>query len=78
MGSSLANAAMRAFAMAICALIGANTANSLTIPTKAGYTLEGLMRRSAIEDGEVLDQYLFAAYADRWHRGPRDVQPKFG
>ena len=33
---------------------------------KAGYAREGLMRRSAIKDGELLDQYLYAAYDDRW------------
>lgn len=33
---------------------------------KAGYVREGLMRRSALKDGEVQDQYLYAAYDDRW------------
>jgi [ribosomal protein S5]-alanine N-acetyltransferase len=33
---------------------------------KAGYVREGLMRRSALKDGEVEDQYLYAAYNDRW------------
>ncbi len=33
---------------------------------KAGYVREGLMRRSAVKDGEVLDQLLYAAYDDRW------------
>lgn len=33
---------------------------------KAGYMREGLMRRSALKDGEVEDQYLYAAYDDRW------------
>ena len=45
-------------------------AASLRVLTKAEYTLEGLMRRSAIKDGEVLDQYLYAAYRDRWTRAP--------
>jgi RimJ/RimL family protein N-acetyltransferase len=33
---------------------------------KAGYVREGVMRRSALKDGALLDQYLYAAYADRW------------
>jgi len=35
---------------------------------KAGYAREGTMRRSAVKDGELLDQYLYAAYDDRWVR----------
>jgi [ribosomal protein S5]-alanine N-acetyltransferase len=30
---------------------------------KAGYEREGLLRRSAIKDGEILDQHLYAAIA---------------
>ncbi len=37
---------------------------------KAGYVREGVMRRSAIKDGEVLDQILFAAYDDQATDGP--------
>ena len=33
---------------------------------KAGYVREGTMRRSAIKDGVLLDQLLYAAYVDRW------------
>jgi RimJ/RimL family protein N-acetyltransferase len=32
---------------------------------KAGYVREGLMRRSAVKEGRILDQYLYAAYSDR-------------
>jgi RimJ/RimL family protein N-acetyltransferase len=32
---------------------------------KAGYVLEGRMRRSAVKDGRILDQWLLAAYDDR-------------
>jgi RimJ/RimL family protein N-acetyltransferase len=32
---------------------------------KCGFAQEGLMRRSAIKDGRILDQHLFAAYDDR-------------
>jgi RimJ/RimL family protein N-acetyltransferase len=35
---------------------------------KAGYAREGLMRHSAIKDGQLLDQHLYAAYDDRWPR----------
>ena len=31
---------------------------------KAGYVLEGRLRYSAVKDGEVLDQWMYAAYAD--------------
>jgi RimJ/RimL family protein N-acetyltransferase len=34
---------------------------SLRVLEHAGYQREGFMRRSAIKDGEVLDQYLYAA-----------------
>ena len=33
---------------------------------RSDYVLEGTMRHSAVKEGEVLDQHLFAAYADRW------------
>jgi len=36
-----------------------NTA-SIRVLEKAGYQLEGIMRRSAIKEGEVLDQALYA------------------
>lgn len=34
---------------------------SARVLEKAGYRLEGTMRRSAVKDGEVLDQWLYAA-----------------
>jgi [ribosomal protein S5]-alanine N-acetyltransferase len=34
---------------------------SVRVLERAGYQLEGTMRRSAVKDGEVLDQYLYAA-----------------
>ena len=37
---------------------------------KAGYSLEGRMRRSAVKDGRVLDQFLYAAV--------REVEPGIG
>lgn len=41
-------------------------AASRRVLEKAGYVREGTMRRSAIKDGELLDQDLYAAYDDRW------------
>ena len=35
---------------------------SLRVLEKAGYVKEGLMRQSAIKDGKVRDQFLYAAY----------------
>ncbi len=37
---------------------------SFRVLEKAGYALEGLMRRSCVKDGVVLSQALFAAYDD--------------
>ena len=34
---------------------------SARVLERAGYRLEGTMRRSAVKEGEVLDQYLYAA-----------------
>jgi RimJ/RimL family protein N-acetyltransferase len=44
----------------------ARNAASQRVLEKAGYVREGTMRRSAIKDGELLDQELYAAYDDRW------------
>jgi RimJ/RimL family protein N-acetyltransferase len=38
---------------------------SARVLEKCGFVPEGLMRRSAIKDGRILDQHLFAAYDDR-------------
>lgn len=42
----------------------AHNAASRRVLEKAGYVLEGTMKQSAIKDGVILDQYLYAAYAD--------------
>lgn len=42
-----------------------NTASHRVLE-KSGYVLEGTMRHSAWKDGELIDQYLYAAYEDRW------------
>ena len=35
---------------------------------KAGYVCEGRMRRSAMKEGVLLDQWLYAACDDTWDR----------
>ena len=40
------------------------TAGSIRVLEKAGYVREGVMRQSAIKDGIIMDQALYAAYAD--------------
>lgn len=42
----------------------ARNSASIRVLLKVGYVREGTMRRSAIKDGEVLDQELYAAYGD--------------
>ena len=42
----------------------ANNVASRRVLEKAGYVLEGTMKQSAIKNGMILDQYLYAAYAD--------------
>ena len=44
----------------------APNAASHRVLEKAGYAREGVMRRSAVKDGKVLDQVLYAACDDRW------------
>jgi RimJ/RimL family protein N-acetyltransferase len=39
---------------------------SARVLERAGYVLEGRLRRSALKDGEIVDQWLYAAYDDRW------------
>lgn len=42
---------------------------SARVLEKAGYVREAIMRRSAIKDGTLLDQWLYAAYDDAWPAG---------
>ena len=44
----------------------AHNAASHRVLEKAGYVREGTMRRSAVKDGVLHDQHLYAAYDDRW------------
>lgn len=41
-----------------------STGRSVRVLEKAGYLREGLMRRSAIKHGVILDQWLYATYRD--------------
>ena len=43
----------------------ATTARSARVLEKAGYVQEGVMRKSAVKEGVILDQLLYAAYSDR-------------
>jgi ribosomal-protein-alanine N-acetyltransferase len=43
----------------------ARSVRSARVLEKVGYAYEGLMRRSAVKEGEILDQHLYAAYDDR-------------
>jgi ribosomal-protein-alanine N-acetyltransferase len=43
----------------------ATTTRSARVLEKAGYVREGVMRRSAVKDGAILDQLLYAAYDDQ-------------
>lgn len=48
----------------------ANTRNraSARVLEKCGYLLEGTMRRTAIKEGIVLDQFMYAALKTEWRR----------
>lgn len=48
---------------------------SARILEKAGYQLEGVMRRSAVKDGVVIDRALYACLADREETEATDVGP---
>ncbi len=49
----------------IYALPFADNRASVRVIEKAGYTLEGHLRQSAIKDGTIRDQLLYAAYKPR-------------
>lgn len=48
------------------------TTRSSSVLEKAAYVREGVMRRSAVKEGAILDQYLYAAYSDRPLQGRSD------
>jgi ribosomal-protein-alanine N-acetyltransferase len=43
----------------------ATTSRSVRVLEKAGYVREGVMRHSAVKEGMLLAQLLYAAYSDR-------------
>ncbi len=43
---------------------------SFRVLEKAGYVLEGRMRRSAIKDGKIIDQLMYAFVSQDWDRIP--------
>ena len=47
------------------ALAFSRNSGSIRALEKAGFTREGLLRQAAIKDGVILDDYLYAVYADR-------------
>jgi RimJ/RimL family protein N-acetyltransferase len=49
----------------------ARNAPSCRVLEKAGYAREGLMRQSAVKDGVVEDQYLYAALRDEYVAWPQ-------
>jgi [ribosomal protein S5]-alanine N-acetyltransferase len=53
----------------IFALPFARNAASVRVLEKAGYRREGLLRRSAIKEGQVLDQILYAVTDEEMRRG---------
>ena len=46
---------------------------SARVLQKAGYRCEGTMRQSAIKDGRVLDQWMYAILREEWQSG-EDLQ----
>ena len=49
----------------VFALPFATTARSARVLEKVGHVLEGVMRQSAVKEGVLLNQLLYAAYSDR-------------
>lgn len=49
----------------VFALPFVTTVGSVRVLEKVGYVCEGLLRRSALKHGELLDQWMYAAYDDR-------------
>src|SRR5471032_2961039 len=50
----------------VFALPFASSVRSARVLEKAGYVREGITRRSAVKEGVVLDQIIYAAYDDSW------------
>lgn len=54
----------------VFAVVFVRTTRSARVLDKSGYVLEGVMRRSAVKEGIILDQLLYAAYDDRTNEVP--------
>ena len=52
----------------VFAIVVTRNPASARVLEKVGYTLEGTMRRSAIKEGVVLDQFLYAVTKPEWPR----------
>jgi ribosomal-protein-alanine N-acetyltransferase len=50
----------------VFALPFVSSVRSARVLEKADYVREGIMRRSAVKEGVVLDQVMYAAYDDSW------------
>jgi RimJ/RimL family protein N-acetyltransferase len=61
-----ANAELRRlYAVPYCSNLG-----SARVLEKAGYRREGTLRQSALKDGRVLDQFMYAIVRDEWAERP--------
>ena len=47
------------------ALAFSRNTGSIRALEKAGFAREGFLRQAAIKDGVIMDDYLYAVYADR-------------
>jgi [ribosomal protein S5]-alanine N-acetyltransferase len=56
----------------VVAIVFAHNPASVRVLERAGYVREGVMRRSAVKDGVVIDRYLYAALRPETP-SPRDV-----
>lgn len=52
----------------VFAVVNTRNTASARVLEKCGYLLEGTMRRTAIKEGIVLDQFMYAALKTEWRR----------
>lgn len=52
----------------VFAIVNTRNRASARVLEKAGFVLEGTMRRAAIKEGVVLDQFMYAALKTEWSR----------
>ena len=76
-GRGMATAAVRAMTRyafdmleleRVYAIVNTRNQGSVRVLEKAGFALEGTMRRAAIKEGIVLDQFMYAATRTEWAR----------